>query len=133
MQLARTVNRRPEDRPSAPLEGSEATKREIDPPTDLRAVSSQKLRVIAIDSVVSVGGDATVIAQATANTACAVEYFTPRGRRSGAKGLEPRMSDETGFVKWIWRIGSDTASGAAKVRITCGRESVDQSFRVEAR
>lgn len=37
---------------------------------------------------------------------------------SGAKGLEPKVSDGTGYVSWSWWVGSNSTPGTYKIVIT---------------
>lgn len=50
------------------------------------------------------------------NTLYSITVYVRSGA-SGAKGLEPKVSDETGYVSWSWWVGSSAAPGTYKIVI----------------
>ena len=108
--------------------GSRPAGQKPDPPTEETA--EQHVRIVNIAHSVVAGNDVTVIAQAKPDTTCTVVYFTPSGHPSSAAGLAAKLTSTAGTVTWTWRIGSGTSAGTAKVRVTCGPESVEENLVV---
>lgn len=50
------------------------------------------------------------------NTLYSITVYVRSGA-SGAKGLEPKVSDETGYVSWSWWVGSSATPGTYKIVI----------------
>lgn len=50
------------------------------------------------------------------NTLYSITVYVKSGA-SGAKGLEPKYSDETGYVSWSWWVGSSATPGTYKIVI----------------
>ena len=50
------------------------------------------------------------------NTLYSITVYVKSGA-SGAKGLEPKTSDETGYVSWSWWVGSSSKPGTYKIVI----------------
>ncbi len=98
------------------------------PPTE----PQQHLRIVGLASSVIAGEDITLKAEAKPRTTCMIAYTTPSGKSSNARGLKAKLTGNSGTVTWKWRIGSGTSAGAAKVRVTCGPESVEKSFVVQS-
>ena len=100
-----------------------------DPPTE--KTSPQNVRIVDLAHSVEPGNDITLIAQAKPGVTCSIAYVTPSGNLSSAAGLAAKVAGAVGTVSWTWRIGSSTAAGAAKVKVTCGSESTEGSFVVQ--
>lgn len=50
------------------------------------------------------------------NTLYSITVYVKSGA-SGAKGLEPKTSDETGYVSWSWWVGSGSTPGTYRIVI----------------
>jgi hypothetical protein len=73
---------------------------------------TKKLNLIVFDGVAMsqcyIGRHATVIARTRPNAPCFLKVVYPSGRQSTAKGLGPATADATGWVRWLWLIGTST-------------------------
>lgn len=73
-------------------------------------------------------------ARATVRTApgarCGIEYTTPRGTSSTARGLVERTANADGVVAWSWTIGTSTVPGTGDVAVTCDSIRVNRSIRI---
>lgn len=59
---------------------------------------------------------ATLAFMGEPNTLYSITVYVRSGA-SGAKGLEPKYSDETGYVSWSWWVGSSATPGTYKIVI----------------
>jgi hypothetical protein len=91
------------------------------------------IRIVDLAHSVIAGEDITLIAQAKPRTTCMIAYTTPGGKSSNARGLKAKPTGNFGTVTWTWTIGSGTSAGTARVKVTCGAESVKKSFVVQRR
>ncbi len=66
------------------------------------------------------GDDASATVQTTPGTECDLEYTTPSGTQSSARGLGRETADDSGVVTWTWKIGINTDPGTGTVFVTCG-------------
>lgn len=66
------------------------------------------------------GGTAQVTVQTAPGATCSIQYITPAGTNSTARGLETRTATTSGQVSWSWVIGSNTRAGMGMVTVTCG-------------
>jgi hypothetical protein len=71
-----------------------------------------KLDVLFLDraalSRVYIGFYAFALGQATPSSSCNLKIIYPSGRVSTAKGLGANTADSSGFVRWAWRVGTET-------------------------
>ena len=63
---------------------------------------------------------ATLAFMGEPNTLYSITVYVKSGA-SGAKGLEPKTSDETGYVSWSWWVGSSSTPGTYKIVIASDR------------
>jgi hypothetical protein len=94
------------------------------------AASEEGLTLQSLSNPVAAGADATIRLLAAPDTECTIEYVTPAGTASDARGLVPRTTDARGNVSWTWTIGSLTAPGSGTVRVDCGGAKGEWSFQV---
>ena len=89
------------------------------------------LKLIEITETVSAGKTASVKVKGLPNTeySITVTYSTSV---SQAQGLEPKYTDENGYVSWSWRVGNQTKPGTYTVEIQCDTEKITLYFSVTA-
>jgi hypothetical protein len=68
------------------------------------------------------GGNASVTVQADPGASCWVQYVTPSGTKSTARGQSANSSKtigQDGTASWTWAIGPSTSPGTGIVTATC--------------
>jgi endonuclease YncB( thermonuclease family) len=85
--------------------------------------------IINLTSPVKVGATASLSIQTTPNTICNLDYITPSGNTSTAKGLGSTTAGANGLCVWTWTIGSGTKPGTGILNITV--DGVAQSVSIE--
>lgn len=73
---------------------------------------------IALPPQVKAGDDAEVILQARQGDVCHLEYYTPDGSKSSARGLGPVTADSMARCVWQWHVSANTKPGQAKLVIS---------------
>ena len=63
------------------------------------------------------------------NTVYNIEVYYSSGP-STAKGLEPHLTDSSGYTEWTWKIGGKTNSGNYHIDLTGGGETTVMPFSV---
>lgn len=115
--------------PAAPPSASETPTDPAAAPTEEPAApTSEPTTPPAADSGVTFnsvtgaapGDDASATVQTTPGTECDLEYTTPSGTPSNARGLGTETADDAGVVTWSWKIGINTDPGTGTVFVTCG-------------
>lgn len=76
------------------------------------------------------GGTASVTVQTAANAYCSIAYYTPKGSRSVAQGLEDKTAGGDGRVSWSWKIGTNTAPGTGTVIVSCNGVSATANITI---
>jgi hypothetical protein len=95
------------------------------------AASSDSDRVAFISvKGASPGGYASVTIQASPGTECSIQYVTPHGTVSRAKGLESQTTDSDGQASWTWKIGTHTEPGTGSVAVACNGESATTPIEI---
>jgi hypothetical protein len=69
-------------------------------------------------------GTARVVALTEPFAYADIEYWTPAGTKSEARGLHPKHAGANGVVSWTWVIGSNTRPGLGTVMVFSG-DAVD--------
>lgn len=88
-----------------------------------------EIEFISVSQEVSRGDTAEVQIRGKADTMYAIAVYYSSGA-SKAKGLEPTVADENGYVTWNWKIGSKTLDGEYKITVTGGGKSASTYFKV---
>lgn len=78
---------------------------------------------------VSPGEYVTLEIQGKPNTKYSIKVHYSSGA-SSAKGLEPKMSNENGYVSWTWKVGTRTKPGDYHIDVFGGGESLWIEFTV---
>lgn len=65
---------------------------------------------------------ASLVVKAVPTAACTIEVRYRSGP-SRAGGLEPRIADASGLVRWSWRVGRNTTTGAWPIQVVCKTEN----------
>jgi len=74
-------------------------------------------KFIKFTNPVKVGAYATVMIQTTPGAACFLNYRTPAGTFTTAKGIGSQTANSKGRCSWQWRIGTATRPGVGYVYI----------------
>ena len=84
------------------------------------------VQLLSKTSPIKAGSTATVEVQGEPNTeySIVVEYSSGP---SSASGLEPKLSDESGYVSWSWRVSGSVKPGNYTITIS----SENKSFKTE--
>ena len=90
-----------------------------------------KARLISLTTPIKAGKTATIEILAEPNTEYSIIVRYSSGP-SSAKGLEPKLSDELGFVSWTWRVSANVKPGEYTIEITSGDAVYKTNFTVEA-
>lgn len=107
-----------EDRFAAPTPPPTAAPTSSPIPTISPTPTLGAFQFIALPSRVKAGDDAEVILQARQGDVCHLEYYTPDGGKSSAKGLGPVPANSMGRCVWQWHISANTKPGQAKLVIS---------------
>lgn len=91
--------------------------------------SSGAIHLTSITSPISKNKTATLEIIGTPNTEYDISVFYATGE-STAKGLEPKMSGDTGKVSWSWKIGASLKPGSYKVVISGGGDTLETAIQV---
>lgn len=67
---------------------------------------------------VKAGEDVKVSVQAWQGAVCHLEYFTPDGAKSEARGLGPATPDSRARCNWEWHIRADTLPGVGRLVVS---------------
>lgn len=102
---------------------------ETEPPT-VGEVSESTISLKSITSPISPNKTATVTIVGKPNTEYDIKviYTTTESK---AKGLENKVSDESGIVSWSWKIGASVKSGYYKITVSDGTERFETKIQVE--
>ena len=77
-------------------------------------------------SNVDAGAEASVTIQGAPNTQYSINVTYDSG--STAKGLEPKTSDDNGYITWTWKVGTNTNPGEHTITVTGGGSSESVKF-----
>lgn len=121
------VNEAPKDDTTAKNPPSD----EAEPETNVHKTDEQitPIYLAYITSPISKGKTATVDIIGEPNTEYSIEVFYTSGK-SSAKGLENKISNETGAASWSWKIGSSLKPGYYRIVITGGGTSLETEIQV---
>ena len=88
------------------------------------------VQMISKTSPIKAGSTATVEIQGEPNTeyAIVVEYSSGP---SSASGLEPKLSDESGYVSWSWRVSGSVKPGNYVITVSSGNKAFKTDLIVE--
>ncbi len=78
----------------------------------------------------SPGGYASVTIQTSPGAECSIQYVTPHGTVSRARGLESQTTDSDGRASWTWKIGTHTEPGTGSVTVACNGESATTPIEI---
>ena len=92
-------------------------------------VESTEVKFISYPETVARNEIATVEFQGKPNTEYVITVYYKSGA-STADGLEPKISDDNGYVSWTWKVGGRTSPGTFKIVISGGGESKTVYFTV---
>ena len=92
--------------------------------------SDSSITLISLSSPIGRNQTASISIKGLPNTEYNISVFYSTAE-SSASGLENKLSDDNGIVKWEWKIGGKTASGEYKIVISGGGESATFYFTVE--
>lgn len=96
---------------------------------DYISVSEGSISLENITSPVTAGETAVLNIKGRPFTEYSVSVYYSSGK-SSAKGLEPKISDEKGYVEWSWKIGAKTSPGNYKIVIAGGDEAIETVIEV---
>ena len=92
-------------------------------------VKSTESKFISYPETVSRNELATVEFQGKPNTEYTITVYYKSGA-STAEGLEPKISDASGYVSWTWKVGGRTSPGTFRIVVAGGGESKTVYFTV---
>lgn len=75
-----------------------------------------KFEIVLEPGTIARDSGATLSFMGEPNTLYSITVYVRSGA-SGAKGLESKVSDETGYVSWSWWVGSSATPGTYKIVI----------------
>ncbi len=96
------------------------------------AASQIKPVVSSVSSPVKRGGDAILHLKTTPNQSCTLDYVAPAGTPNSSAGLGSQTADKNGTISWIWTIAGNAATGAWKLKVTCGTQTATADIQVVA-
>lgn len=89
------------------------------------------LSIISLTEIVDKSETARIKIKGKPNTKYSISVIYNSGP-SEAGGLEPKYSDDEGFVTWSWKIGGRTAYGTYDIKISDGSGIYKTNFTVGA-
>ncbi len=95
------------------------------PPTE----ASTPIEFINYTDHVDAGATATVKIKGAPNTEYSIEVYYD-STESKADGLNPKTSDDNGFVSWEWKVGTNTSKGEHSITVSGGGTSKTVEFTV---
>jgi hypothetical protein len=105
------------------------TEKITEPPTEIEVEEDYDLQVINWTNTVEAGSEASVTIQGKPNTKYSIAVFYHSGA-SDAKGLEPKTSDDNGYVTWTWKVGSRTEKDTYSIKINGDGKHEEIQFTV---
>ncbi len=90
----------------------------IEDMTDMAEIITAKdgARLINYKPIVNAGGNTSITLKLEGNTEYRIEVEYSSGI-SQSKALVPKVSDQNGYVTWLWQVGVNCKSGQYPVRI----------------
>lgn len=88
-----------------------------------------EITLINFTEVRKKGQNATIKIKGMPNTQYTISLFYTN-KKSSAKGLEKKESDENGIVSWTWRIGTRTTPGDYQILISDGKNKAEYALKV---
>jgi hypothetical protein len=107
---------------SAPQPDGPKVIRQDEPLSTTLTPVSRDIKFVSVNGA-SPGGEASVTIQTTPGAECSIEYVTPHGTVSRARGLVSQTADADGEASWTWKIGTRTEPGTGSVTVTSGGAS----------
>ncbi len=87
-------------------------------PTDTPTPTPGPFQFIQLPKQIRVGNDVTVNLQAPPGAVCFLEFYTPDGNLSTAKGLGQAVANSQGRCSWEWHVSGNTGAGGGKLVIS---------------
>lgn len=94
-----------------------------------QATTSTPINIRTYTNSVSPGGDAFIEIQGNPNTEYNIAVYYS-GKVIEANGLENKVSDANGYIRWEWTIGSKTTPGTYKIVINGDDQKKEIEFTV---
>ena len=91
---------------------------------------TRSITLQSLTSPVKAGDDARLRLVVGASSRCDIEYISPAGTASNARGLVPRTANAQGNIDWTWTIGSSTQPGQGTVQVDCDGSRAEWTFQV---
>lgn len=95
-----------------------------------QAITSTPISITTYTNSVSPGGDAFVEIQGKPDTEYNITVYYNNSEEIKANGLENKVSDTNGYIRWEWTIGSKTTSGTYKIVISGDGQKKEIEFTV---
>lgn len=92
--------------------------------------SNLEIEIVELTSTVEAGKSATIKILGSPSTEYEIEVKYSSGA-SQAKGLEPKISDENGYVSWTWKVSAAVKPGEYSITVSSNSSSYTTSFTVE--
>lgn len=90
-------------------------------------VPASSIILLSVTETVKRGSEASLTIRGKPGVTYSIQVFYAT-TESTAKGLEPKIADENGFVTWRWRVGSRTKAGSHKIQISGDGDVLTLSF-----
>ncbi|MBE0680516.1 MAG: hypothetical protein IH589_01270 [Anaerolineales bacterium] len=87
------------------------------PPTSTPVPTIGPFQFLLLPKQARAGEDCKIILQAAPGSVCHLDYYTPDGNLSTARGLGLATPDSQGKCTWEWHISAKTQTGTAKLVI----------------
>lgn len=95
--------------------------------TESAKSTDETLHVVKEAGKVKNNSEAELTIQGNPNTEYRISVFYST-KRSEAAGLENAISDSSGMLTWIWKVGAKTKAGTHRIEIEGGDEKIETSF-----
>lgn len=110
--------------------GTEADAQPGDVSMATPVVPGRGITLQSLTSPVKAGDEARLRLVVEPSARCSIEYISPAGTASSARGLVDRTADARGNIDWTWTVGSSTQPGQGTVRVDCGGTRGEWTFAV---
>jgi hypothetical protein len=98
-------------------------------PTDTPTPTPGPFQFAQLPAEIKVGSDVTVSLQAPPGAVCLLEFYTPDGNRSTAKGLGQTVANSQGRCSWEWHVSGNTGAGGG--RLVVSMNGITETHEVE--